>query len=351
MKREIGLDLVKGLCIILMVVGHSAPPPLLHDIIYMFHMPCFFMVSGYLIKPSYVQNIPLFIKKRLKSLWWPYFIWTVAFIVLHNIFYQFSFYPDAYSIKDVAIYTGRAFVMTKTEQLLGGFWFLRSLLFASIISVLWYRFILPLGNKYWMLLIGILLSLTISLLLKHFSFSIRYFNNVNFLATAFFMTGTLVSQIKVSVKSQKTIVASSIVLLCITAIYMPCNMLEIKSVQIIPYFITSSVISYGILTICFYARPSKYIDWISKVGGRTMDILIFHFLSFKIVSLIKCLHYNISLNQLCGFPVIIEYNEYYWIIYSVVGVIASLTIAKIINLFKNIISTSIYKPLREKIFC
>lgn len=337
LKRSLGLDIAKGICIILMVIGHSYPPPILHDVIYMFHMPCFFMISGYLLKPSYIQDIPLFVKKRLKSLWYPFFIWTVAFILLHNIFYNLQVYSDYYSIKDIGINIGKAFVMTKSEQLLGGFWFLRSLLFASIISVIWYKYILPLGNKQWMLILGILLSLALAILIKSFNLNFRYFNSVNFLSTGFFMTGTFVSQIKISVKFQKTIIVASIILLGISALYMPCNILKISTVEIIPYYIVASAISYSIIAICFYAKPSKYINWIATVGGRTMDVLIFHFLALKIVSLIKCWHYDMPLTHLTEFPVIAENNEYYWIIYSIVGVVLSLLMATVIDRLKTLI--------------
>ena len=48
-KRDLTLDLAKAICIILMVIGHSGCPDYLHRFIYMFHMPCFFFISGYLL--------------------------------------------------------------------------------------------------------------------------------------------------------------------------------------------------------------------------------------------------------------------------------------------------------------
>lgn len=224
--------------------------------------------------------------------------------------------------------------MTKTEQLLGGFWFLRSLLFASIIYAIWQKFVFLLGNNQLMLIIGIVLCLTISFLLTFYNINIRYFNSVNFLSTAFFMTGIFFSQVKMAMKLQKIIIIVSILLLGSSVLQMPCNILKINAVQIIPYFIVATTISYSKKVICFYAKPSKYINWLATVGGRTMDVLIFHFLALKIASLIKCWCYDMPLTLLSEFPVITENNDYYWMLYSILGVALSLMIATIINKFQ-----------------
>ena len=56
-KRDLTLDLAKAICIILMVIGHSGCPDYLHRFIYMFHMPCFFFISGYLLNDKYLTNL------------------------------------------------------------------------------------------------------------------------------------------------------------------------------------------------------------------------------------------------------------------------------------------------------
>ena len=56
-NRDKSLDIAKAICIILMVVGHSGCPTYLHDFIYMFHMPCFFFVSGWLLNDKYITDL------------------------------------------------------------------------------------------------------------------------------------------------------------------------------------------------------------------------------------------------------------------------------------------------------
>ena len=82
---------IKGLGIILMVLGHAIAIYndyiALYDFIYMFHMPLFFFCTGYFIKDKYVLNIDgvlVFITKKVKSVWVKYVVWSLLLILLHN---------------------------------------------------------------------------------------------------------------------------------------------------------------------------------------------------------------------------------------------------------------------------
>ena len=50
-NRTQSVDIAKGILIILVVVAH-AQTDIVHDIIFMFHMPLFFVISGFLMKCS-----------------------------------------------------------------------------------------------------------------------------------------------------------------------------------------------------------------------------------------------------------------------------------------------------------
>jgi fucose 4-O-acetylase-like acetyltransferase len=51
-KREDVFDIMKGVGIILMIIGHCAIPRLLWHFIFSFHMPLFFIISGFFFKPK-----------------------------------------------------------------------------------------------------------------------------------------------------------------------------------------------------------------------------------------------------------------------------------------------------------
>ena len=94
-KRDIRIDIMKGIAIILMVYGHSGAP--LKNFIYLFHMAVFFMISGYLFDEKKVishGDTAKYIVKKIKSLWLIYFVWNTAFILLNNFFLKINFYTN-----------------------------------------------------------------------------------------------------------------------------------------------------------------------------------------------------------------------------------------------------------------
>ena len=72
------VDNVKGLAIILVVLGHIASP--FSTFIYSFHMPLFFIVSGFFLNP--INELKSEIIKSFKRLFRPFFIYlTLGFII------------------------------------------------------------------------------------------------------------------------------------------------------------------------------------------------------------------------------------------------------------------------------
>lgn len=95
-NRAIWVDAIKGLAIILVVFGHTwrscevagvfntAPDGLFSAVdmrIYAFHMPLFFMASGFFVLASLRRSQPFaFFLSRVQRLIWPLFLWTYIFI-------------------------------------------------------------------------------------------------------------------------------------------------------------------------------------------------------------------------------------------------------------------------------
>lgn len=79
MKRDLTIDIAKGIGIILVVLGHIISFDSISRFIYCFHMPLFFFISGEALYYSYKNNIKFidFIKKRAKTILTPYFIFSI----------------------------------------------------------------------------------------------------------------------------------------------------------------------------------------------------------------------------------------------------------------------------------
>lgn len=143
MKIDNSITLTKGVGIILMVIGHSHCPQLLWNYIYMFHMPLFFIVSGYCFKDKYLQLPIEFFKRKINGIYKPFIIWSIIMVLLHNVFCYIHIYDRNYGFKGIGVDTysyyqilinlfKNVFLMSTTEPIIGGFWFLRSFFLCSI---------------------------------------------------------------------------------------------------------------------------------------------------------------------------------------------------------------------------
>lgn len=152
-NRNDEIDIMKGILIILVVVGHSGMGGhTLTNWISLFHMPVFFMISGYLYKKATGQDIKKikavrkYIIKKIKSLWVPYFVASVIFIILNNFFIRIGFYTNSINIENVGngnkihnfmsiseILRGifKAFFWASHTELGGTFWFFKALFMVS----------------------------------------------------------------------------------------------------------------------------------------------------------------------------------------------------------------------------
>ena len=94
MQQNQTITYMKATGIILMVLAHCSNFELLYRIVYSFHMPLFFIVSGYCFKEKYLGEKKTFLCKRIKGLYWPYAKWGIVFVLLHNFFYSVGIYND-----------------------------------------------------------------------------------------------------------------------------------------------------------------------------------------------------------------------------------------------------------------
>lgn len=228
--RNTTLDIAKAICICLMVIGHSGCPEYLHRFIYMFHMPCFFFISGWLLKDKYITDLKKGMFNKIKGSYYPFVKWSLIFLVFHNLLAGLHIYENSYTLHEYLIKIVRIFTMTGSEQLLGGYWFLISLCWASLFTLLYLNTlnriskIAPIGIS-----IGIIGTLLIVFFEQRVTISIpQQLKEQTFLATAFYLSGYLFHKID---KFQNISILVGIVLLCVPAciaFFVNWNMNECK---------------------------------------------------------------------------------------------------------------------------
>lgn len=87
-KRIEYLDIAKGIGMILVIMGHiEYINAEIHEYIYAFHMPLFFLISGILIweKKEEEKHFGELIVKRLKGIMLPYAVFSILFFVIESV--------------------------------------------------------------------------------------------------------------------------------------------------------------------------------------------------------------------------------------------------------------------------
>ena len=143
-KRLTYLDIAKGIGIILVVIGHCIPDAstpagvsrplfkILFQVIYSFHMPLFFFISGYLasLNGLQIKDKALAIKKKAKRLLIPYFFVGLCYMPLKILLGSFANKPyDIHNLWKLCIGVNPD----------GELWFLYALFVISTIAIIYGR--------------------------------------------------------------------------------------------------------------------------------------------------------------------------------------------------------------------
>ena len=89
-KRVHYLDYAKGIAIILVVLGHIFSEGNIKTYIYSFHMPLFFIISGYLFNYSNLNSFKEFIYKRINGILIPYCTFSIINILGYYLLSRLS---------------------------------------------------------------------------------------------------------------------------------------------------------------------------------------------------------------------------------------------------------------------
>lgn len=334
MAKNPAISIAKAFAIILMVMGHCGNGiPYVNDMIYAFHMPLFFMLSGMCFKEKYLTSGWLFCKRKISGIYWPYLKWSIPFLLLHNIFYHCHIYDAVYGYKGIGstIYTMQDYLshaidivtkMEEHEQLLGTFWFMKQLFLGNLCFYILCR----LCKQKHLLVIGVLIIF--SLVMRTFHLEVPYFR-ITWLvpySTAFIAIGYSIKDYHLRY-NQWYVYLVCIAVLTIGAIFNihQDGMLMQSKFTMIPYLISAVAGSYLCVLISNIIsnkiEVSICVKFMRFIGDHTFEIMTLHFLSFKLVSWIMIAMYHLPINHLAEFPVMTYYaKEGWWLAYLIIGV-------------------------------
>lgn len=321
---------VKAIGIVLMVFAHViAPQTEIRSAIYAFHMPLFFLMSGYCFKERYLSDAKQFVLRKIKGIYVPFVAFSLVYLALHNVFCSWYFYePDwLYGWKDFAWNAGRIVTrMSMNEGLLGTFWFLKELFWGSLI---FYAVMRLLKGKIIPTMIGLF---AFAELMCVFEWQVPYFTiSYNSVYAAFFIAcGYLwknnderVSELGIRGKWLLCIIG--IAALVAELIWSPqIGMLGNTPLSLVYYAIpaigTTMMVFYGCRGI-EKRLPNVMSKVILFVGNHSLSIMALHFTAFKLVSLVLIKAHHMPIEHLVEFPVVRDCaNAGGVLLYTFVGV-------------------------------
>ena len=147
-QRDPVLDSMRGIGIVLMVLGHAGFPG--SSFIYLFHMALFFMLSGWFFSPhtgESAHRLARFAKRKVVTLWLPFVAANTVYTLLTNLFLKVNILTGderildlpgnlittPVTIKDIIGRTAHWSVFDGGTELGGAMWFIQALFQISLL--------------------------------------------------------------------------------------------------------------------------------------------------------------------------------------------------------------------------
>ena len=362
MKRDTTISIAKGIAIILMVIAHAEAPGWLCKFIFEFHMPLFFITAGFFFSTKYLHDEATFVKKRVKGLYIPFVKWSVFFLIIHNWMFDIGILNEVYGNEQGGVL--HPYSAHQIQQnlwniftamggydafLCGAFWFFRGLFVASILYLIIYK-VLDLGisriprnprisrSPRISASIPYLICLIMLLLCGWKTWEgLKVINLVqggyrDMMGCFFFGIGFIFRQYvdgyRQIMSRQYLAIPATILfglIVWLFSKYLTANMNWRSTFQ---QFLSLPV--PAILGFLMTYNISRWIDagkgWFKRflvyTGDHTLNIFIFHIISYKVVSLIKIWYYGMDIRQIGCHMVIHDHSQEdcFWILYTIAGV-------------------------------
>ncbi len=347
------IDVARGIGILLMVMGHCDNTGSISAFVNLFHMSLFVFLSGYLFKNRQLTNFQDLVKylgKRILKLYVFYLFFEILFYLCTNLFLDIGFYDSSLfyggkqifyfqSFSEAIIHILKIVFLMGREPFCGAFWFIITLIFVTS----FYAFLNYLSSKQkfvsssLFVFIGCLLFFAIGSCMNAWNVSIPRISS----AFTFMIVYYLGNWWFLSKKSNQMSIWFHTILFLISIILLyflnNIGFISMNS-NTFPNFAFFLLASFcGIYAVMYLAKgivKTKFLKTIFiTMGQRTLSIMAFHFLSFKIAAYIQYLVGDapyIGLAYLTGY----NNNNAWYILYVIVGVLVPILISYIYDFVK-----------------
>ena len=267
MNRILWIDILKGVGIILVAVGHNPwLLKMLSKYIYWFHMPIFFILSGFLFNGKY--DFASWTKRRFTHILVPYFMFVLVYIVAVKLIVSIGIIntstwgvPERIAPAINLAPTFESFYSFITEG--HRWWFITTLFFAQIFGYL----TLKLHNRVIIALLAsifYLLAFVDSIYLREIRFP--FFMDSALMATVFYILGYALAQINFN--KSKTKIFSNFHFFTALIIFIIVVMLDIFHIIDHEFHIKHTKFGIPLLNIivpcCMFIVLCHFSQWLAQ---------------------------------------------------------------------------------------
>ena len=365
-----------------MVAGHGEAP--FSHFVYLFHMAVFYIISGYLYSEKNsltFRRFCGFVRRKVKGLWFPFFVCSAVFAALNNVFLRLSIYTDNNMIfnyvgidhavihrylifRKIAIAICKCAFFNNNSELGGAFWFLRDLFVISIAYCLCSFVIRKLcsmirirDEEHQTLMLNsaqCVLSFILLTVGYYFSEKDITVGGIGKIASCYclFYIGHLFGlknpkEFFHRLNQKQWILVVIITSFALLALSRLGSISLANNRYVNPAFLLTASVSgwlwlYGLSFFICKLKSIKGLTAIYKfiiyTGQHTLMIVLLHFLAFKIGNCIACSYFNYPSCCIAAFPTLCGDVGAWWILFTFIGVVVPLIVSRIFTGIRNNVS-------------
>ena len=264
-NRQRYIDIAKGILIICVVIGHVlnfeySITTAIKTIIYTFHMPAFFIISGLLTNVNKWKNQSLgdFIKRKIKRLIIPYILFEIIGGIIQIFLYGFA------AVNPVGILYG----IVSIHCSVGADWFLPTLFLAELLMLFCIKFFAP---KFWGIVAVI--DFILAFITPDINYTIAVIRRI-LIAFGFIILGVLFK--KYFVKKDKIFLILSFILVLCIAFFNGCVDLSSRTFNNpLLYLLGGTIGTYFTIDFSQFLF-GKIEDKLEKIGQESLLIMGTH---------------------------------------------------------------------------
>lgn len=262
-KRIDYIDILRSVGILLMVAGHVGFGNAFDYYIHAFHMPMFYIISGYLYKNKNIK-FREFVIKKIRSLIIPYLI----FGIFHEVIIIFI----GIVRNDVNILSDMYHLLLYNHEnmpIAGGLWFLTSLFFMDILIYCLEKLV-NIWLKYSCIIFLVILGYVIP-----FYTRLPLSMDTALVGVGLFYIGKYMHETEIGLRSNRKLLYCSIAIIIGSILAFVNGYVNVRQgiySNLVLFFIVSFLMTYGMLVVCqkFNLKGSIAFNELKFIGRNTM---------------------------------------------------------------------------------